>query len=223
MARAISDEEIQLRKRARRRLVGAVVLVAAVVVVLPMILDPEPKPEGQDIKIRIPSPEESPFTPKVAVPAVKPETRLDADAGTRAQKEAPPAAPAAPSALKGEARTEASAKPPKPAAAPKKQATAPPPKTSVDKAQKAAPEPDPVKSKSPEYVLQVIALADADRAKQMQEKIAAAGIKSYTEVVSTEKGPVTRVRVGPFSSQEAAQKALKRLQDIGLDAKVIPK
>ena len=39
MARPISDEELQLKKRARRRLVGAIVLVTAVAVVLPMVLD----------------------------------------------------------------------------------------------------------------------------------------------------------------------------------------
>ena len=47
MARAISDEELQLKKRARRRLVGAVVLVTAVAVILPMVLDSEPRPVNQ--------------------------------------------------------------------------------------------------------------------------------------------------------------------------------
>ena len=57
MARNVSDEELQLKKRARRRLVGAIVLVTAVAVVLPMILDSEPKPATQSINIQIPSPE----------------------------------------------------------------------------------------------------------------------------------------------------------------------
>ena len=76
MARAISDEELSLKKRARRRLIGAIILVTAVVVVLPMILDSEPKPDNQDVSIRIPSPDATPFNPKVApvipaAPAVK--------------------------------------------------------------------------------------------------------------------------------------------------------
>ena len=66
MAKPISDEELQLRKRARRRLIGAIVIVTAVVVALPMVLDNEPKPLTQDIDIRIPSPESAgPFTSKV--------------------------------------------------------------------------------------------------------------------------------------------------------------
>ena len=56
MAKAISNEEIQLRKRARRRLVGAIALVLVVVVFLPMILDNEPKPVSEDVAINIPPP-----------------------------------------------------------------------------------------------------------------------------------------------------------------------
>lgn len=61
-------EEIQLRKRARRRLVGAVTLVALMVTVLPMVLDDEPKPVGQDIAINIPSQQSADFPLKAAQP-----------------------------------------------------------------------------------------------------------------------------------------------------------
>ena len=74
MARPISDEELQLRKRARRRLIGAIVLVTAVVVALPMVLDSEPKPVSQDINIRIPSPDSGTFTSKV-VPLSPPDSK----------------------------------------------------------------------------------------------------------------------------------------------------
>ncbi|MEO8767748.1 MAG: SPOR domain-containing protein, partial [Nitrosospira sp.] len=55
MAKTVSEEEIQLRKRARRRLVGAVTLVIAAVVILPMVLDNKPEQRSQEIDIRIPS------------------------------------------------------------------------------------------------------------------------------------------------------------------------
>jgi len=55
MARPISDEELQLKKRARRRLVGAIVLVSAVAVILPMVLDSEPKALNQKVDIQIPT------------------------------------------------------------------------------------------------------------------------------------------------------------------------
>jgi DedD protein len=55
MAKTVSDEEIQLRKRARRRLVGAVALVVAAIVILPMLLDSKPEERSQEIDIHIPS------------------------------------------------------------------------------------------------------------------------------------------------------------------------
>lgn len=57
MAKPVSEEELQLKKRARRRLIGAIALVAGVAAVLPMVLDSEPKPRpgSQEINIQIPS------------------------------------------------------------------------------------------------------------------------------------------------------------------------
>ena len=42
------------RKRARRRLVGAIVLVLIAAVVLPMFLETDPKPLGPDVQLQIP-------------------------------------------------------------------------------------------------------------------------------------------------------------------------
>jgi DedD protein len=49
------DPTLPERQRARRRLVGAVALVAAAVIVLPMVLDSHPKPVTDDIAIDIPA------------------------------------------------------------------------------------------------------------------------------------------------------------------------
>jgi DedD protein len=54
---AAVDPVLPEKKRARRRLVGAIALVLAAVIGLPMILDSEPKPLGDDINIKIPSKE----------------------------------------------------------------------------------------------------------------------------------------------------------------------
>jgi DedD protein len=53
-----------LKRRARRRLVGAVALVLAAVIILPMVFDPEPKPPASSVSVRIPGEGEAPFTPK---------------------------------------------------------------------------------------------------------------------------------------------------------------
>jgi len=210
MARSVSDEELQLKKRARRRLVGAIVLVTVVAVVLPMILDSEPKQISQDINIQIPSPDAGVLSAK-PVP-LKPA----AETPVAAQEALPvPIKPAPQPEAKPELKPE-----PKPA-----------PKVEPKPAAKA--EPKPVsKAKAKEstadkagdgFVIQVIALSDAAKAREMQQKINASGLKVYTEVVQTTTGPVTRVRVGPYPSREAAEQARKKLQAMELDGKVIPR
>jgi DedD protein len=59
-----SDAQLQLKKRARRRLVGAIAFAGLAAVVLPMVMDDEPKQQVQDIQIRIPGQDVTPFAPK---------------------------------------------------------------------------------------------------------------------------------------------------------------
>jgi len=208
MARTVSDEELQLKKRARRRLVGAIVLVTAVAVVLPMVLDSEPRPAGQSINIQIPSP----------------------DAGVLVAKPAPlkPADVPAPVAAetKTEVKPETAAEPKpesKPAPVAKVEPVAPAAKSEAPlKANDAPKAKEPAKA-SGGFAIQVAALSDAARAKELQAKITAGGMKAYTEVVQTAKGPVTRVRVGPYASRESAEKARSQLQKLQLDGKVVPR
>ena len=50
-----SDTALPEKKRARRRLIGAVALVLAAIIGLPMLFDSEQKPVSSDIAIQIPS------------------------------------------------------------------------------------------------------------------------------------------------------------------------
>jgi DedD protein len=59
-----------LKRRGRRRLVGAVALVLLAVIVLPMVFDPEPRQVAPPVSVRIPGEDETPFKPKP--PAQKP-------------------------------------------------------------------------------------------------------------------------------------------------------
>ena len=213
MARTISDEELQLRRRARRRLIGAVVLVTAIVVVLPMVLDSEPKPSGQPISVQIPPPDSGGFAPKLA-PTVPSKAAPPAQV---APTEAPKVAAAPPPPVKETpapvAETPKEAPKEAPKAAPAEEAK-PQPKA---KAKPAA------KEQGGRYVVQVIALADAGKAQQMQQQIAGAGIRSYTEVVKTAKGDVTRVRAGPFATRGAAEKARDQLKALGMNGNITTK
>jgi|SRR5689334_15891919 len=260
MARAISDEEIQLKRRARRRLIGAIVLVMAIIVVLPMVLDSEPKSADQEIKVQIPSTNSGAFTSKVVPAPPKTDGRTEgkteanpAPKDSKAASEATPApgaTPVVPNASPKEAPKGVAVAPAeKPAAvkeapavpnkeAPKEVARPEAAKPTL-KAETELPKPAPAKPAAKEsakkakpavkesskaaggkFVVQVIALADADRAKQMQGKIAAAGIKSYTEVVKTAKGDVTRVRAGPFATRQQAEKAREQLKALGMSGNI---
>jgi DedD protein len=66
-----NDVQLQLKKRARRRVVGAVAFVSVVAVVLPMVMDHEPRQVVHDVEIRIPGQDEKPFAPKFAVAPVE--------------------------------------------------------------------------------------------------------------------------------------------------------
>jgi len=63
MAEEQQDVET-LKRRGRRRLVGAVALVLSAVIVLPMVFDPEPRSSAPPVSVRIPGEDETPFAPK---------------------------------------------------------------------------------------------------------------------------------------------------------------
>jgi DedD protein len=52
-----------LKRRGRRRLVGAIALVLLAVIVLPMVFDPEPSPVAPPVSVRIPGEDDTPFKP----------------------------------------------------------------------------------------------------------------------------------------------------------------
>src|SRR5471030_2256607 len=68
-SREDNDPVLPEKKRARRRLVGAIMLALLVAIGLPMLLDSEPKPLSNDIDIRIPSKDKAPEpAPAAAAP-----------------------------------------------------------------------------------------------------------------------------------------------------------
>jgi DedD protein len=75
-----------LKRRGRRRLVGAVALVLLAVIVLPMVFDQQPREPAPPVSVRIPGEEEAaPFKPKPPAPkmekapeAAKPPAKPDA-------------------------------------------------------------------------------------------------------------------------------------------------
>ena len=63
----------ELRRRARRRLVGAIVLALGAAVVVPMLLESDPKPLGDDVAVKIPPIDDGKFVNRLNEPQSKAE------------------------------------------------------------------------------------------------------------------------------------------------------
>jgi len=92
---------------------------------------------------------------------------------------------------------------------------------------KAAPEakPDPAPAAAPKlegFAVQVGAFRDEAKLGLARQKLTAAGIAHYTELLDAQGGPLTRLRAGPFTTREAAESALAKLKRSALDGKVVP-
>jgi DedD protein len=191
---AESQEIGALRRRGRRRLVGAIALVLLAVIVLPMVFDSEPRQGAPAVSVRIPSEDDAGFSPK-ATPKVP---------------VAPKAVPAPPPA------------PQKPAPAPAPKAEAKPEEKPAPQAAAKTPGTDAERQRAEaaisgeQFTVPVAALANAEKVKELVARLTEAKLPYYTESVATAQGSVTRVRVGPFADRAAAEKAMQRLKNLGL-------
>jgi DedD protein len=79
MAQEQQQDVETLKRRGRRRLVGAVALVLLAVIVLPMVFDPEPRGTAP-VSVRIPGENETPFAPKPPARKAAPEPVTKAEA-----------------------------------------------------------------------------------------------------------------------------------------------
>lgn len=213
---AAPDSDLQLKKRARRRLVGAIALALLAAIVLPMVMDHEPRPTQQDIQVRIPSQDAGSFTSRVlpGAPTATPLPPL-AEAKRPEPISEPELKDAEPPVPKPELKLEAKPEP-KPAAKPDAKSA------ETLRAEQILAGGDAPKAETPksdsvngQWVLQLGAYAEQGNVKVLQGKIKELGYPSYTEKVSTPQGERIRVRAGPFSSKAAAEKAQSRLKQIG--------
>jgi DedD protein len=94
------------RKRARRRLVGAIVLALVAAVVVPIFLESDPKPLGPDVQIQIPAVDDSKFQNRLTPPAKGGTPEKAAAEGTKPSAGTEPAKDAqAPSAATSRSET----------------------------------------------------------------------------------------------------------------------
>src|SRR5712691_10360824 len=199
----LADDANLLKRRARRRLIGAIALVVLIVVVLPVILDQQPRPVPQALTVQIPGPDGGPFKTRVLPPLQSPAAPQKSES-TRAAKDA------SSKAVQAE---------PEPAVRPRvvkkenaKSADRERAKTQVAEARRAQ-----ALLNDEGFVVPLGTFTNPDNAKQVQDRAASASIKSYAENVKGQQGEQTRVRAGPFASRDAAEKARDKLKSLGLE------
>lgn len=87
----------------------------------------------------------------------------------------------------------------------------------------AAPKPAPPAAAKIGFAVQVGAFSDATEAGAMRERMRAAGFTAFTESVTTDRGTLTRVRVGPVLDRAAADQLKSQIQSkTGVDGIVRP-
>ena len=85
----------------------------------------------------------------------------------------------------------------------------------------SADKPAAADAKGGRFIVQVGAFADESAVREARQKAERAGVKTYTQTVETSAGKRTRVRAGPFSSREDADKAAGALKKAGLGGSVL--
>lgn len=235
----VMDED-KLRTVARRRLIGAAVLVGLTVLIFPWVFKQQPRPLNDDLIIEVPRKEAAkpwansgvgmpaPATQAVPKPAVVPEPAPVTSAAAANEPEAKPdtkpdkpnttnATTNAAVAAAAGAAAAVVAKPASPAAKPAiKLEAKPEPKPAVKAETKPAePKPEATTAQAGRFVVQVAAFSDANKARDTRIKLEAQGYKTYSQAIDSPKGKVWRVRVGPYGDKAEAEKAKAQLTGKG--------
>jgi DedD protein len=223
------------RTQARRRLVGAVVLLLIGVVGFPVLFETQPRPLPIDTPIEVSRRDtvaSGTTGQDVAPPRLQPLPVLPADAGTEETPAAASAASASAPALSRVAPVVVAARPvvASPAASlPLPRASAPVPAPAPAPASVAmavVPTEKPLAASSPpaesgRYVIQAGAYGETGKLRDALAKIEKLGLKTYTQVVETEQGTRTRVRVGPYATRAEAEAVAAKVKRGGLPAAVL--
>jgi DedD protein len=223
------NDNLELKKRSRRRLVGAAALTLLAAIVLPMVMEKDPAPPTQDIQVTIPD--------RDADSALARPIAGRPSAGSEPPLVVPPEEPTSARAVPSEAPAASAAPSTKPlppiplsapsaAAKPVERATPP-----SERPAPAAPIGDSARAlallegKTPpaagveSFVVQVGAFAESSKANSIGSDLKKRGFAAYTE----KAGTVTRVRVGPFRNRDEAEKVAERLRVSGVKGVVVPR
>jgi len=206
------------RTQARRRLVGALVLLALGVIGFPLLFETQPRPLPQDTPIVVAAdalrtaPAATAPAPARPLPVTPVTPALPADAGVE------PVVPASAPLVAAVAMPKSASAPPPPPATKPPVAVAASPKPAA-----SAPRPPPAAATpaTGRWVVQVGAYNDTERLKAARAKLQKLGYASYTQDVDSATGRRTRVRVGPFNTRAEADAVAARVKTVGLQTAVL--
>lgn len=199
----IGDDELKLKQRARRRLIGAIVLVTGLILILPRVLEKEPQQATNDIEVHIPSKDNVPFNPDLA-PAATDEDKPPSSAETVTETAEPPTAEVEPPGVT----------PPQTEPSPSLQTEPPSPPEPTIETPAAA-------TSSKAYYIQVGVFSKTGNAKTVQAKLEKRGLRVILSPVKSAGGERMRVRVGPFAERGEADDALVKIKRAGEKSAVI--
>ncbi len=190
------------RTRARRRLAGALVLLVAGVITFPLLFETQPRPLPVDTPIELPPRELAPTANPMPAAALTPV----------------PAAPVPPPV----------AAEPAPAPAPQQQAQPTPAlPTQATQATQAASMPASMPASGGQagaagrFVVQAGAYSEATALREARQKVEKLGLKTYIQVIDSEAGKRTRVRVGPFATRQEAEVVAAKVKAAGLPTNIL--
>jgi len=232
-----SEQLVPEKKRARRRLIGAIVMVLAVIIGLPMMLDSEPQVINKNIAIQIPTKAESASLSESQEKMAEEVAEVDiseqasripssetvsqtAAAKTKLASSKPSVTEVAPlvsSSTTSKLKKEPSAK----NVSESTRALA-----ILNDSNSGLNSDSTVSAKtstknSTRIVVQVGAFATQEKVNELRSKLTSVGIKSFTQKVTTSSGSKIRVRIGPFDDKEAADKVKNKIDKLGLNSKMI--
>jgi DedD protein len=214
-AEAPADVVQRARAQARRRLIGAVVLVGIGIVGFPLLFETQPRPIPVDLPIVIPDKDAVPPLAPAAPRATPPQ----APAKSRDEVQAEPRTPAPRDAVTTPAEPRpASQQPPEAKAPASSNADAERARALLEGKTTARAD---APTASERMVVQVGAFADPAAARGVRQRVEQIGLKTFVQEVQTDGGKRLRVRVGPFDSRADAEKAAARIKAVGLDAAVM--
>nr|WP_315261555.1 SPOR domain-containing protein [uncultured Limnohabitans sp.] len=198
-----------MRRRARHRLIGASVLVVLGVVGFPLLFDTQPRPVSVDIAVDIP--DRATAKPLVDTSTPKP---LSASAGLDAKEEVVPDA-------KAEAKPDVKPETAMAAVVPKAETKSEPAKADIKPDAKSAVKPADSKDTGARFVVQAGTFSDEAKLRETRSKLEKAGITTYTQVIESKEGRRVRVRVGPFTKRDDADKMANKIKQLQLQPQVL--